>query len=164
VPLAIIYSTGTASVTAGSTAVTARPPLVGRYFRATSSESVVLAFRSTSVGAGFDTITLAVPWPGSTQTNVAYLIDKRSTFRLTAASEFSEQGSQVRHRHCSPGLFLFVEGAAPDPALGARVYALKTNGGAWKAWVKTNGTWGTAARRPAPYGKVRGAVRPLTCE
>src|SRR4051794_22903598 len=87
-PLGDIYSTGTASVTAGSTSVTGVTAIWSDVIRGDEFRIGSVAIPILSVGVDYDTLELAVPWPGSTAAGSAYLIDKRSVYRLTAASEF----------------------------------------------------------------------------
>jgi hypothetical protein len=141
-PLGDVYSTGTASVNAGSTTVTGTTVVWTDVVQGDEFRIGSVAVPIASAGVGFDTLTLAVPWPGTNQVNTSYLIDKRSVFRLTTtASEFLTKFRKFVTDLAQAGLFLFVDtGDEPDPQLGEEgQWALRP--ATFTIWHKQSGIW-----------------------
>src|SRR5262245_51493416 len=141
-PLGDVYSTGTASVNAGSTTVTGTTVVWTDVVEGDEFRIGSVAVPIASVGVGFDTLMLAVPWPGTNQVNASYLIDKRSVFRLTTtASEFLTKFRKFVTDLAQAGLFLFVDtGDEPDPQLGEEgQWALRP--ATFTIWHKQSGIW-----------------------
>jgi hypothetical protein len=84
---------------------------------------------------------LAQPWTGGLLANEDYLLVKMSWLRYEPALT-QQKIRELLAYFDDAGVFYFVEGEEPDPALGSDgQYALKTNDGPWKLWLKVAGEW-----------------------
>lgn len=133
-----LYTTGTAAVTNGSTSVVGTGTLWATY---TNSSNVLnLGGLFVTVAAVVDDthITLTNPWPGSTLSAQPYTLIQFAPASLSQSRDMTDFLGKVRA--ATP--IYAVSGATPDPAIGNEGdYALKTNTGAWKQWLKTGGVW-----------------------
>lgn len=136
-----IYDTGTISVTNGSAAVTGTGTLwqsvaeVGDWIHAGGGIGLVETVNSDT------SITLQMPWAGSTLSGAAYVLIKMSWLRFEQAITQAKLRAMLAAL-TSASIIYSVTGGAPDPALGDDgQYALKTNTGRWTQWLKTGGVW-----------------------
>lgn len=138
-PLGDIYQTGTVSTTNADATVEGSGVLwsdvmEGDEFRIGSTALPILSVTDN------DTLELAAPWPGSTASGQAYMIEKRSVLRLDAAASMAEFRHLVSDL-VDAGQFLFTDIDPPDPDLGEDgQYAIDPTG-PWTFWLKTSGAW-----------------------
>jgi len=135
------YATGTISVSATGTVVTG----TGTLWTSVAEQGDWL-FANGHIGiiATIDDdthLTLYDPWTGDELTDAPYRIIKMSWLRYDPSLTQSKLRAVLAALE-APTVIFFVEGAVPDPGLGADgQYALKSNSGTWKLWFKTGGTW-----------------------
>jgi hypothetical protein len=135
------YSTGTASVTNGSTTVTFDGTLMTT--QATQGDHLLIDGLLVMVDSVTDDeeIELRQEWQGDTLVDVDYILNK------VAASRYDPANTQAKAREFLAyfegiGTFYFVEGDEPDPGLGQNgQFALKVNEGPWQIWYKVLGVW-----------------------
>lgn len=136
------YRTGTVNLTAGATAFSGNGVAwadieQGDILEAQGRQATI----DTITGAGLDAGTFMLVWPGTTAINVPYVIRKDAKARFDPALTQAKLREFVAEVSAS-GIFYAVEGAAPDDAIGEDgQYALKTNTGVWKQWLKVAGHW-----------------------
>lgn len=137
------YNTGTASVTNASTSV----PGVGVLWADVIEGDELWVGTAIgvidSVNGTFDTITLKDGWAGSTVASAPYRILKRSWLRYDPSLTQERLRTFIMNIEAA-GLFLFVDGAAPDPSFGEDgQYAIKMNDPTlpWTVWAKQSGVW-----------------------
>ncbi|WP_316171031.1 hypothetical protein [Bradyrhizobium sp. SZCCHNRI1058] len=152
------YATGTVSIAAdgttatGTTTLWATNVLPGDVLQVGHFQSVI-----TDVT---DDTHLTIPqWGGGAVSDAAYTIWKVPGSRNT--TQANQDVEKLVALLNGMGTFYFVAGAAPDPAVGDDgQYALKTNTGIWKLWLKTGGVW---ADQGSPVGtNYRGAWDSVT--
>jgi hypothetical protein len=86
-------------------------------------------------------VTVSPAWGGTSLVNVSYTLLKISKSRYDPALTQAKARELLAFLEAS-GVFLFVEGAAPDSGLGVEgQWALKTNSGDWQVWFYTGGSW-----------------------
>ncbi|SHJ69437.1 hypothetical protein SAMN05444159_1251 [Bradyrhizobium lablabi] len=135
------YSTGTVSVPANGTTVTG----VGSIWSGVNARpgdmlqiGAVLSFISDVTDP---THLVIPPYAGTTVSAVAYTIYQTSPLRFVGGQAMTDVSSLVALLN-GMGTIYAVPGAAPDPSIGSDgQYALKTNTGIWRLWLKTGGVW-----------------------
>lgn len=139
------YFTGTVSVASNGTTVTLVVGGTGASWsgqNALPGDLLQIGDFQTIV-ADFPTTTSATipPWGGGAQTSQPYVLWKTSPQRITgqpAAQAVSDLVTVLN----GMGTIYAVSGALPDPSIGNEgQYALKTNTGLWKLWLKQGGLW-----------------------
>lgn len=90
----------------------------------------------------YDTITLMKPWQGASfSADPEYVILKMSWARYDPAIT-QQKVRQLIALLEGAGITYYVTDTEPDPDIGNDGdFALKTNSGAWKFWVKIDGAW-----------------------
>lgn len=137
------YDTGTLSLTNGSGVAVFAGTLmstqaeIGDFIYVESANIVILVSDVTD-----DThLAIAPAWGGSNLTNVDYTLLKMSYLRYDPALTQAKLRDLLAFYEAA-GFFYFVEGSAPDPALGIDgQWALKVNVGLWRIWYHTGGIW-----------------------
>ncbi len=135
-----IYSTGTISVTAGTSTVhgTGVAWATINEFDLLVAGGAVAFIDSVTDLVNYDDIALKGVWRGATQTNQPYQIIKFPQDWTRTQQELRD----LLNRLADAGITYAVDGAAPDNSIGEDgQYAFKTNTLPWKAWLKTGGVW-----------------------
>jgi hypothetical protein len=136
------YSTGTVTVAANGTTVTAAGGANWSGQNALPGDLLQIGGFQTIV-SDFPTATAATipPWGGGTQTAQPYKLFKTSPQRING-QPFAQAISDLVTVLNGMGTIYAVADALPDPSIGDDgQYALKTNTGVWKLWLKVGGTW-----------------------
>jgi hypothetical protein len=145
------YTTGTISVSAGSTTITGS----GTFWTPIAEQGDLINAGGVSVYVDSVTdnthIVPMTPWPGSDLSSSDYVLLKTSWLRYEPAIT-QQKVRQLLTFLSGVGYFYFVSGDVPDPSLGDEgQYALKTNVSPWKLWLRTGGSWVLQAN-PAEKG------------
>lgn len=136
----LTYTTGTVSVAALGTVVTGASLFFSnlrQYDFISIDKLPVVPILSVT-----DDLHLVIPeWQGGAKTAVPYVAYKTSPLRFVGADSAVEMSKTFTYLN-DKGVFYAVVGIAPDPSIGNDGdYALKTNTGAWKLWLRVAGTW-----------------------
>lgn len=85
---------------------------------------------------------LTIPaWKGGSKVSVPYIIFHSSPKRYDGGDAMLDVSSMIASLS-KKSIIHSVPGDEPDPSLGNEdQYALKTNAGVWKLWLKTGGVW-----------------------
>jgi hypothetical protein len=154
-----IYSTGTVSVAAGGTVVTG----TGAMWSGTNAKQgdfiSINNLATVLITEVTDATHLKIaPWPGATQTNVAYTIYQNYVGRVVGVAAAEDVGVMLEKLHVD-GLPFIVgpDETAPDPSYGDEgQLAFQPSTGKW--WEKTGGAWvpsiGITASDPTKVAKV----------
>jgi hypothetical protein len=136
------YSTGTVAVANGAPVVVGTGTIWSGV-NARAGDDIVIAGHTVIVEDVTDTGHLAIDhWPyPDVPAGTAYKIVQRSPLRFAGGQAMADVSSLVAILN-NMGTIYAVEGAAPDPSIGEDgQYALKTNTGIWKLWLKVGGAW-----------------------
>jgi hypothetical protein len=136
------YSTGTVTVAANGTTVTAAGGANWAGQNALPGDLLQIGGFQTIV-ADFPTATSATipPWGGGAQTAQPYKLFKTSPQRING-QPFAQAISDLVTVLNGMGTIYAVADTLPDPSIGDDgQYALKTNTGIWKLWLKVGGIW-----------------------
>ncbi|MGC0326220.1 hypothetical protein ABIG06_006849 [Bradyrhizobium sp. USDA 326] len=135
------YSTGTVTVSAGGTTVTAAGAIWSGV-NARPGDILQIGNFQTIISDVVDTDELTIPpWGGGAQTAVAYKIWQVSPQRFAGAQAMADVSTLVAAMNTT-GFFVFVGTTLtePDPSLGNEgQYAFQPTIG--KTWVKSGGVW-----------------------
>jgi hypothetical protein len=144
----LTYTTGTVSVAANGTVVTGSGTFFSNLrqydFISINKLPIVPVITVT------DDTHLVIPiWQGGAQAAVNYVAYKMSPLRFVGSDSAVEMSKTFTYLN-DKGVFYAVETTVPDPSIGNDGdYALKTNTGAWKLWLRVAGTW---AQQSQPVG------------
>ncbi|WP_315774853.1 MULTISPECIES: hypothetical protein [unclassified Bradyrhizobium] len=156
------YSTGTVAVANGATVIDGTGTIwSGVNVRA--GDDIVIAGHTVIVEDVTDETHLVIDaWPYTTVTaGTAYKIVQRSPLRFAGGQAMADVSALVAILN-GMGTIYAVTGEAPDPSIGEDgQYALKTNTGLWKLWLKVAGVW-VAQGNPAGTSTNRGAWDSVT--
>ncbi|WP_316184744.1 hypothetical protein [Bradyrhizobium sp. SZCCHNRI1003] len=136
------YSTGTVAVANGATAIVG----TGTIWSSTNAkpgDDIVIAGHTVIVQDITDTTHLVIdPWPyPDVAAGAAYKIVQRSPLRFAGGQAMADVSTLIGILN-GMGTIYAVTGTAPDPSIGEDgQYALKTNSGVWKLWLKVGGLW-----------------------
>lgn len=136
------YTTGTVTVANGATSIVGTSTLWGA---SNAREGDLFVHVATGLGVLIrdvpDATHLTIDaWPGTSLTAAAYRIEKTSPLRYAWGTALADV--QRLLDTLNGQTFYTVIGDAPDNAYGEDdQYALKSNGGGWKLWLKTGGVW-----------------------
>jgi hypothetical protein len=155
---ATFYDTGTVTLVNGSTSVTSTGALWTDIVQGDKLEAQ--GFFGTVDTVTDTTIELFLPWSGTGGVDLDYVIHLESKARFDPSLTQAKL-REVMVQIVDASIFYAVTGDEPDPAIGDDgQYALKTNAGAWKQWLKVSGSWVLQA---TPVGITnRGAWSALT--
>ncbi|MGJ5163151.1 hypothetical protein [Bradyrhizobium sp. HKCCYLR1051] len=156
------YATGTVAVANGATVIDGTGTIwSGVNVRA--GDDIVIAGHTVIVEDVTDETHLVIDaWPYTTvDAGTAYKIVQRSPLRFAGGQAMADVSALVAILN-GMGTIYAVTGEAPDPSIGEDgQYALKTNTGLWKLWLKVAGVW-LAQGNPAGTSTNRGAWDGIT--
>lgn len=135
------YSTGTITLTNGSKTATFSGTLLTT--QAVQGDMILVngLLGYVDVVNSDTSIDFSSTWQGSNLSGVPYLLMKVSKSRYDPAITQQKTRDMLAFFEAA-GFFYFVSGSAPDSGLGSDgQWALKTNGGDWRVWYHTGGTW-----------------------
>jgi hypothetical protein len=136
------YATGTVAVGAADTVIIGNGT-VWSGVNARAGDDIVIAGHIVIVEDVTDPTHLVIdPWPfDAVAPGTTYKIVQRSPLRFAGGQAMADVSALVGVLN-GTGTIYAVTGAEPDPSLGSEgQYALKTNTGIWKLWLKTGGEW-----------------------
>ena len=155
------YSTGTASVSAGGTTVTAGGGANWGTTNVQPGDTLQIGnFQSIITDNTSSTLTIP-PWGGGNQSAVAYKIFKTSVNRV-AGGESALDVSRLVAALNTKGYFVFVgpDETVPDPSYGDEgQFAFKPDTGAMWASIPRAGTWRLMARQ---FARVTAGTSPTS--
>lgn len=135
------YNTGTMSLANGATTAIFTGSLLST--QAEIGDMIYVNNLVIYVSAVTDDTHLEVtpPWGGTSLVGVNYVLLKISKSRYDPALTQQKIRDMLTFYE-DLGFFYFVNGSAPDPAVGIDgQWALKVNSGPWKVWYHTGGSW-----------------------
>src|SRR5260221_186843 len=135
------YSTGTVSVSANGTVVTGASTIWSGV-NARPGDLLQIGAELAFISDVTDTAHLVIPpFGGSTVSASAYTIYQTSPLRFVGGQAMADVSSLIAVLN-GMGTIYAVSGTVPDPSIGSDgQYALKTNTGIWRLWLKTGGAW-----------------------
>jgi hypothetical protein len=135
------YTTGTATVANGGTSIT----VTGLLGPSNAREGDLFVHAATGLGVLIrdvpDVTHITIdPWPGAALSAATYRIEKTSPLRYAWGTALADVQRMLDTLNGQT--FYTVIGDAPDDQYGEESqYALKSNSGGWKLWLKTGGVW-----------------------
>jgi hypothetical protein len=136
------YSTGLISIAADSPTVVGDDTIWTAVNVRPGDLLLVDGAQITLITDVVDDTHLTIPaWKGGAKVSVPYIIFHSSPKRYDGGDAMLDVSFMIASLS-KKSIIHSVPGDAPDPSLGNEdQYALKTNAGVWKLWLKTGGVW-----------------------